>query len=182
VLLISISGSFALLATASRMLWAFAREDGVPGAAYLARVETRSALPLWATGATALISLALALVNLGSPLAFSALTGLTVAGFYSSFLVAAGVMLHKRLTTPPAAMFWGSFRLGRAGVPVTLLAMLYTALGWLFSFWPQTLPVTRANFNWSLVVYFGFLLVALVFWMFRARKTYTGPKVEMEQR
>ena len=145
------------------------------------QVEARSALPLWSTGVTALISLILALVNLGSPTAFTALTSLTVAGFYSTFLVSAALMLHKRLTTPSSEIFWGNFRLGRAGVPVTTCAMVYSFIGFFFSFWPQSLPEGLSTFNWSSVVYFGFVVIAVFFWTFHARKTYTGPKIEVSQ-
>jgi len=39
ILMVSILGSIALFATASRMLWAFAQEDGVP---FSSRISTVS--------------------------------------------------------------------------------------------------------------------------------------------
>lgn len=167
------------MASASRMLWAFAREDGVPLSRFVSRIEPRTALPLYSIGITATISILLALIPLGSTTAFYALTGLTVAGFYSAFMISACVMLWRRLITPSANIAWGPFRLGKFGVPITLLALLYSFIGWFFSFWPPTAMVTVETFNWSLVVYFGVMLMAMLYYGARARHTYTGPKMEI---
>ncbi|ORX96239.1 putative GABA permease [Clohesyomyces aquaticus] len=179
ILIMGISASIGLIATASRMLWAFSREDGVPFSRFIKRIEPRTALPVYSIAITAAISLLLALIPLGSTTAFYALTGLTVAGFYSSFMVSACVMLWRRLTTPTENLAWGPFRLGRFGVPITILALVYSFIGWLFSFWPPIAVVTIHTFNWSLVVYFGVMLLAVAYYGLRARKTYTGPKMEI---
>ena len=42
LLSIAISGSMGLVATSSRMLWAFAREGGVPGSRLISRVRNQS--------------------------------------------------------------------------------------------------------------------------------------------
>jgi len=180
ILIITIASSIGLLATSSRMLWAFAREGGVPGWQVISKVEPRTALPLWSIGISALINLLLSLINIGSTQAFNAFTGLGVAGFYSAFLVSASVMLYRRLTTPSSEILWGPFKLGRAGVPITILAMCYSIVGWFFSFWPNFQSISAATFNWSFVVYFSTLIVAMVWWVVHARKYYTGPRVEIE--
>ncbi|KAF2743337.1 amino acid transporter [Sporormia fimetaria CBS 119925] len=179
IIVTGISGSIGLMATASRMLWAFAREDGVPLSRYVSRIERHTALPLYSIGITALISILLSLIALGSTTAFSALTGLTVAGFYSAFMVSACVMLWRRLVTPADQIAWGPFRLGRFGVPITVLALVYSFIGWFFSFWPPVAEVEVKTFNWSTVVYFGVMGLSMVYYAVRARKTYTGPKMEI---
>lgn len=161
------------------MLWAFSREDGVPCSRFVARIEPRTALPLCSIGITTTISILHALIPLGSTSAFYALTGLTVGGFYSSFMVSASVMLWRRLITPATNIAWGPFRLGRAGMPITALALVYSFIGWLFSFWPPTAMVTVQTFNWSLVVYTAVLLLSMAYYGIRARHTYTGPKMEI---
>lgn len=144
------------------------------------QVEPRVALPLNAIAITALISLLLALLNLGSTVAFYALTGLTVSGFYSAFMISASIMLWRRLTVPPSQVAWGPFRLGYLGTPITIIALLYSFIGWFFSFWP---PVAGARlgvetFNWSMVVYFSVVIIAVLYWIIQARYTYIGPKIE----
>lgn len=168
-----------VLATASRMAWAFAREKGLPGSATLAKVEPRTALPLYCIGLSTIISVLLALINIGSTTAFNALTSLVIASFYSSFALAAAVLLHKRLTTPPEQMFYGPFQLGRAGVPIIILSLAYSAIGIFFSFWPASSEVTAMTMNWSVVVFFGVLIFSLLFWVIYGRKVYTGPLLEV---
>jgi choline transport protein len=173
------SGSIGLMASASRMLWAFAREDGVPFSRFVSLIELRTALPLYSIGITATVSVLLALIPMGSTTAFYALTGLTVGGFYSAFMVSACVMLWRRLVTPSCHIAWGPFRLRKFGVPITLLALLYSFMGFMFSFWPPTAIVTVKTFNWSLVVYLGVMILSMTYYVMRARHMYTGPKMEI---
>ena len=91
-------------------------------------------------------------------------------------------MLHKRLSTDPSELLWGPFRLGRAGVPLTVTALLYSLVGWIFSFWPPTADVTLQTFNWSLVVYTSVIILAMLWWIVYARHTYTGPRIELPGR
>ncbi|KAI5783698.1 amino acid/polyamine transporter I [Geopyxis carbonaria] len=171
--------AIGFLPTASRMLWAFAREKGFPFSSYVARVDSRWGLPLWAIGVTAFINLLLALINIGSTVAFNAFTGLSVAAFYTSFSIAALCMLHKRLTTPHSDIRWGPFKLGRFGVPVTIIAVLYSAIGTFFSFWPPDANPTVETMNWSCVIFVGVLFFAVVHWFAFARHTYKGPIMEV---
>ena len=91
-------------------------------------------------------------------------------------------MLYKRLTTKSSDFLWGPFHLGRAGVPLSINALAYSVVGWIFSFWPPTAVLTVATFNWSIVVYFGIIVLAVVWWAVSARYTYTGPKIESLER
>ena len=166
------------LATASRMAWAFARENGLPGSRLLAKVEPRTALPLPCIGLSAVISLLLALINIGSSTAFTA-TSVMIAAFYSTYVISCSVLLHKRLNTPASEMKYGPFSMGRAGVPVIILAMAYSILGIFFSFWPSTKEVTAKTMNWSVAVFGGAILFSLAFWAVHGRKAYTGPIMEV---
>ncbi|OCL11504.1 putative choline transport protein [Glonium stellatum] len=179
ITVMTISGSIGLLATASRMLWAFAREDGVPFSSHISRIEPHTALPVYAISITACVSMLLALIGLSSTTTLNVLSGLTIAGFYSGFILSASMMLWRRLTTPDTNIPWGPFRLGKLGVPVTVFALAYSFIGWLFSFWPSVAVVSVKTFNWSLVVYFGVMFLAMGWWAVRARKTYKGPKMEI---
>lgn len=161
------------------MAWAFAREKGLPGSRLLAKVDSRTALPLPCIGLSTVISLLLALINIGSSTAFTALNSLVIAAFYATYAISCGVLLHKRLTTPASKMRYGPFTLGRAGVPINILAMAYSILGIFFSFWPPTHDVTAETMNWSVTVFGGAVLFSLGFWVVYGRKVYTGPIIEV---
>ncbi|PQE27665.1 choline transport protein [Rutstroemia sp. NJR-2017a BBW] len=171
--------TIASLATASRMLWAFAREKGIPGYTVLVQVRTKSALPIYCIALTAFISTLLALINIGSSAAFNALTSLVIAGFYTSFGISACVLLHKRLTTE---MTYGPFHLGRAGIPIIIGSLIYSVIGVFFSFWPGAANPTPASMNWSVVVFFGTLSLSLIYWVVHGRHVYTGPILEIDPR
>jgi len=179
IVLAQILACIGLLATASRMTWAFARERGIPGYNYLARVEPRTALPLWSIGLTMTITLLLSLIDLGSATALNAVLSLVTAGFYSSFLIAGIVLFMKRCVTPYSEIRWGPFALGKFGLPINLLAVLWTMIGIFFSFWPTDSQVTLQNMNWSILVYGATLLLSTAFWFLHSRYVYTGPIVEV---
>lgn len=88
-------------------------------------------------------------------------------------------MLHKRLTTPAVQMYYGPFRLGRAGVPIIILSLIYSFIGIFFSFWPAEANITPLTMNWSIVVSGGAFLFSMVFWALYGRKVYTGPILEI---
>lgn len=142
-------------------------------------MEPRTSLPLYCIGLSTLVSLLLALINIGSTTAFNALTSLVVASFYSSFALAAAVYLHRKLTTPATSMVYGPFQLGRAGVPVIVLSLAYSIVGIFFSFWPPISKVSAVTMNWSILVFGGVLLFSLFFWAIHGRNVYTGPILEI---
>ena len=84
-------------------------------------------------------------------------------------------MLHKRLTTPSSALPWGPFKLGRAGVPITVVAIAYSVLGAFFSVWPTTARPSAQNMNYCVLVYGAVILFSILFWIFHGRKHYKGP-------
>lgn len=144
------------------------------------QVDPDTRLPINAIGVTIAVNVLLALISLGSTAAFAAFYSVVLAAYYSSFLLAAGVMLRKRLTTADSEMPWGPFRLKRAGVPVTIAAMLYSILALFFSFWPATTPVSAAGMNYSVLIFGGALIFSLSFWVLYGRKVYIGPIWEFE--
>ena len=168
-----------LVATSSRMLWAFARERGIPGHSYVARVDQRTKLPIWSIFVTVVINVLLSLIEVGSTVAFNAFLSLAIAGFYASFLISASVMLFYRLRTPDSQIPWGPFRLGRSGTAITVFSIAYSSQGMFFSFWPPDSDFTLESMNWSAVVFAGVIVISVIFWMFHGRKIYKGPLVEV---
>ena len=167
------------LAGSSRMAWAFARERGLPGSRILSKVQPRTNLPIYTICLSTIISLILALINIGSTTAFNALTSLVIAAYFSTFVLAAGVLLHKRITTPPDDMPYGPFHLGRFGVPTIILAIAYSIIGIFFSFWPTARAPTAESMNWSIAVFGGSLTLSIIFWLAHGRKVYEGPIIEI---
>ncbi|CAG8981811.1 hypothetical protein HYALB_00004754 [Hymenoscyphus albidus] len=173
----SVSG---VIATASRTLWAFSRENGLPFSNLLVKIDPKSRIPMNAIFATLFINFILGLISVGTYTAFQAFYSVVVAAYYSSFLLAAGVMLNKRLTTPASEMSWGSFKLGKLGVPITIAAMIYTIIALFFSFWPTSPTVSPATMNYNALIFGVALLFCVVYWFIAGRKVYIGPIWEFD--
>ena len=128
---------------------------------------------------TTIISLLLALINIGSAVAFNALTSLVVAGFFSSYAISISLITIRRFYGEPIQ--WGPWNMGKFGLPVNLFAMVYIVIALFFSFWPQTLVVTPATMNWSSLV-FGVVIIFSVGWfVVRGRKFFAGPIIEVTE-
>ena len=91
------------IAATSRMLWAFARERGLPFHKHITRISGSNPLPLIAVLVSTFINACLALINIGSSAAFNAFTSLTVSAYYISFVISAGCLLYRRAKGMPLA-------------------------------------------------------------------------------
>jgi choline transport protein len=86
------------------------------------------------------------LINIGSAAVFSAIVSLTVAGFFGSCLVPFTLFMPKRVCcqlhlTP------GPRTLGRFGPWVNGVAIIWSMLMMMFSFWPASVLVTAITMN-----------------------------------
>lgn len=122
----------------------------------------------------------MALINIGSSAAFNAFISLIVTSYYCSFVLAASVMLHKRLTTPDPALPGGPFKLGRAGIPVTVLAIAYSEFGAFFSAWPASPNPDAESMNYDILGFGATVIFNPSFWFFYGRKYYQGPVLVSE--
>lgn len=152
-------------------------------------------MPTYSVALTTVVSCLLALINIGSDVAFNALVSMSISGLYLSYMVVAGLLLYRRLTggigrakagdetmvnTAGARLVWGPFHLpGIWGVLVNAWAMIYMSIAVFFSFWPPEKDVTKENMNFSVVGTVGVILLSLAYYVVRARKVYEGPIVEV---
>lgn len=57
---------------------------------------------------------------------------------------------------------------------------MYLLVLWFFSFWPSSVEVTAQSMKFSSVTLGGTVLLAIVWYFVRGRKTYIGPIVEVD--
>jgi choline transport protein len=147
------------------------------------------------------LSALLALINIGNNAAFNGTISLVLEGFYISYLLAIGLLLWRRLRgdldTPTVTAFsssaradetydrcltWGPWRLkGTLGVVNNAVACCYLCLLIFFSFWPSQAKITSpTQMNWAVLVTGGVGVVSVGYYAAFARKTYTGPVVEVD--
>ncbi len=117
----------------------------------------------------------LGLINIGSAVAFNAIVSLVVAAYFGSYMIPISIVIYKRVKGLPLQM--GPWNLGKWGLAINCLSMVWLIITWLFSFFPIGLPVTPVNMNWSSTLY-GFLMGFGIIWYFAfQRKKFTGPAI-----
>jgi amino acid transporter len=158
----------ASLAAAGRMLFAFSRDDGIPGSGWLKRVSTRYRTPANALTAVAVVAwlFTVAAFIVGTGTAIVIITAISTIFLYAAY----GVVIYLGATTEE----WRSHRvwsLGRWSKPVAYVAVLWViVLMVLFSF------PTSGNISWPFMV--GTVVLLVVYYFGWARTHFEGPKVQ----
>ncbi|WP_327583714.1 amino acid permease [Nonomuraea sp. NBC_00507] len=135
VLLSFLSCALSLQAAASRLLYAYARDDMIAGSRALRRFSRARRIPPNALLVAAVVP---ALVVLGSIVSEDALIKIisfAVLGIYLGFQMVVLAALRARLRGWRPS---GPFTLGRAGLAVNVAALVYGVLAILNMAWPRT--------------------------------------------
>jgi choline transport protein len=179
VLSLMIFATIAVLAAASRMTWAFARDNGLPGSRYISRVEPRTKLPLYAVGLSVLITMLLGLINIGSAQAFNAVASLVVSGYLGSYTLPMILLLHKKIFNP-TSVHYGPWTLGRPlGIFCNVFGLLWIAIVMTFSFFPFVrTDLTLQTMNWSCLLWGGTMIIGVVSYFLYLRGRYNGPVID----
>jgi amino acid transporter len=133
------------------MTYAFARDDGLPGSAWLKRVDPATQSPSAAVWTSALASVALVIL-----LRYETIAAVCAVFLYLSYVlpVAAGAWAHGRTWTR-----FGPFQLGRAFKPLAVLASLGCLFLLVIGVQPpnqQALPILLGSTALLVAVWFGF--------------------------
>jgi amino acid permease (GABA permease) len=173
VVLTLIASAVAEVATASRQLWSFARDGGVPFSHWLSHVRPGWNIPLNAVLVSLVITTLLSLINIGSTAALNAILALTTVSLLTSYIVVISCVLLKRLRgqpLPPAR--WS---LGKFGVAVNVIALCYLLAIYTFAFFPAAVPVTAESMNYAIVIFGAIILFAVGYWAMYGKAQYVSP-------
>ncbi|KAJ9613052.1 hypothetical protein H2200_002993 [Cladophialophora chaetospira] len=179
VIILLTASATSEVATASRQIWSFARDRGVPGSYWIAKVTPGWNIPLQAVSVSLVISSLLACINLGSTAALNAINSCGSVSILTSYIITIGCLLAKRLRGEPLPP--RRWSLGKYGIYLNVISVLFLLPLWFFSFWPLGTPVTPESMNWSLTIFGGVLILAMIYYVLRARHNYTGPVVQVKR-
>jgi amino acid transporter len=159
----------ASVTSASRMLFAFARDDGLPGAAVLRRVSPSTRTPLGAIAVVVAGPFLLVVATMPfSEAVFLAVAALATVALYASYAVPIALGVAARAKKRWTRM--GPFSVGGAGIPVAVAAVAWTAVVF----------VVCALANALAVGLFAAVVVALgALWAVKVRTVFKGPKVDL---
>ncbi|QSZ30875.1 hypothetical protein DSL72_000433 [Monilinia vaccinii-corymbosi] len=178
LLILIFSGNVTALATTSRELWAFSRDNGFPFSMWISKMNHKLNVPPNAIYLTSALAIFLCLINLGSSLAFNIIISLSLLALLSTYMISIGCVVLKRIKgeTLPSAR-WS---LGRYGLVINVFAFAYSGFVMLWSCFPTELPVTAGNANWAPAVWFVVIVVAGLIYVVHGRKHYTPPVIFVE--
>ena len=196
VAVMQICATTSSLAAASRQVWSFSRDHGVPGWTIFSKVEKKTSVPVYAVMLTASVAVVLQLINFGSSQVFQDLVSLTIAGLYSSYLIATSLLLYRRIkgginifndsdtamsNTVGAALSWGPWHVqGVLGLVMNIFVCCFLAVAWFFSFWPMSTAVQPVLMNYNSALWGAVIIFSLLYYAFKGRKEYHGPVVEQD--
>jgi amino acid transporter len=155
------------VASAGRMLFAFSRDDGVPGSGWLKKVSHRYRTPANALIAIVVISwlFTVAAFIVGTGTAIVVVTAISTIFLYAAY----GICIYLGVVTEE----WRAHRvwsLGRWSKPVAVVAVFWViVLMILFSF------PTSGNISWPFMVVT--VLALLIYYFAWARGNFQGPRV-----
>ncbi|KAJ4387736.1 hypothetical protein N0V93_008336 [Gnomoniopsis smithogilvyi] len=166
------AGILTLMATSSRQLYAFARDNALPFSPWLAKVSSNQ-IPLNAILVTFTITCLLSLINLGSAVALNSLTSLSLCALLSAYITCIGCMLWRRLSSAP--LLPSKFSLGRYGLAINIIAEIVLVIFLVLSFFPETKSPDAVGMNWSILIYGAVAVFSLVYYLVNGRHRYAGP-------
>ncbi|XP_074274914.1 amino-acid permease BAT1 homolog [Silene latifolia] len=154
----------------SRMAYAFSRDGAMPFSSVWHKVNKQE-IPINAVWMSAFISFCMALTSLGSLVAFEAMVSIATIGLY----IAYALPIFFRVTLARKSFAPGPFNLGRYGVLVGWIAVLWViTISVLFSL-PVSYPIRGATLNYTPVAVGSLLVFTIGWWVFSARHWFKGP-------
>lgn len=171
VIALTILCNVTAIATASRQLYAFARDEALPFSSWFSAV--RWELPVHSIGVTFVTTSLLSLINLGSATALNSITSLQTSALLSSYICSIGCMIWRRLTKSPLPP--SKFNLGRYGLAVNTTSEVLLVVMFVLTFFPTVPNPDAASMNWNIVIYGGVIIFSLVYYFIRGRHRYVGP-------
>lgn len=174
LVILNFASNLTSMAGASRQLFAFARDRGLPFSGWMSHVSPRFLVPTNAIVLSTIIACIFHCINIGSTIAWNIIMSVGSVALASSYLISIGCITWRRLRKLP--LLPSPFSLGgRYGVIVNISALLFCALILVFAFFPPTPLPAPTSMNWAIVVYTGVLGVAGLYYVTRARHHYEGP-------
>ena len=157
--------TLAIQTAGSRLVFSMARDNKLPASALLSSVHPTRGTPMWPSIAIGALAVGVLAINVGNAALFTTLCSVCIVMVYIAYLLVTMPQLVNRLRgdwesvgqTMPA----GLFSLGRWGLPVNILAVLYGAVMVVNLAWPRPEVYDPSGEN-GLLLYSAPLMVVLV--------------------
>ncbi|GBE85085.1 Uncharacterized amino-acid permease [Sparassis crispa] len=162
---------------ASRVVFAFARDNALPGSRWWKRVSPRTQTPVNAVWLVMVLAALCGLLGF-STTAFNSLAGASVIGLYTSY----ATPIFLRVTAGRQRLAPGPFSLGRWYLPVGTVAVAWVVFMDVLLCFPPGQTTTAQTMNYAVVIVMAMFIFAGGSWVLSARKWFVGPLPNVELR
>ncbi|MFD9542118.1 APC family permease [Streptomyces sp. NPDC060022] len=167
----------AVQAAGIRLMFAMARDNNLPAGSVLARVSPRFQTPVVPAVVIGVVGVIILVINVNQPQIFSVITSIAIIMIYLAYLMVTTPMLIRRLrgTWKPVE---GHFSLGRFGLPINIVAVLWGAAMSLNLAWPRAEVYNATGAQHWYLRWGAFLFIGVValggfayYWFVQRHKT-----------
>ncbi|MGH3719482.1 MAG: amino acid permease [Pseudonocardiaceae bacterium] len=145
------SAALAISASATRVVFSMARDGQLPFAKALATVSPRTQTPILPGIVVGLLSIGVLLINLGQTSVFATVTSVSVVIVYLAYLLVTIPLLWHRIRRNPAhTPHPAYFSLGRWGLPVNIIAVVFGMFLLVDVGWPRAAVYDPQGQGWVL--------------------------------
>lgn len=129
--------TLAVQTSTVRLMFAMARDHNLPFSSALARVSTRSRTPIVPAVLAGVLAAAILVINIDLPHFVDLIVRAAILWANLAYLFVTGPMLYRRWRSWPGEPMSGRFSLGRWGILVNVLAVLWGVLMVINIGWPR---------------------------------------------
>ncbi|KAK3113306.1 GABA/polyamine transporter [Teratosphaeriaceae sp. CCFEE 6253] len=182
VLSLTIIAGFAMgqgcMIAASRVTYAYGRDDCFPFSKYWKHVNTVTHTPVNAVWFNNAVGCLLLLLIFGGGLAIGAIFSIGALAAFVAFTTP----IFIRVFFVGNRFRPGPWNLGKFSIPIGCIASAFVALMVPILCFPsgRGSDLNAASMNWTCVVYGGPMAIITIWWFVDARKWFKGPKVNVE--
>ncbi|CAG8187996.1 unnamed protein product [Penicillium olsonii] len=166
----------SVMTTSSRMIFAFARDGGLPASRFFATVHPTLKIPLNALILSVFVVIAFGCIFLGSSSAFNAIISASVVALDLSYGIPIAInCLQGRNSLPerkwklPNAVGWFA----------DIVALSYIILTTVLFVFPPSRTVTGSSMNYCIAAFAVIIIISVFQWVVDGRKNFTGPRIDM---
>ncbi|KAK6457827.1 amino acid/polyamine transporter I [Scheffersomyces xylosifermentans] len=182
-----IGSSYLYYCSTSRLIWSFAKSNGLPFGQYFGQISNKLKSPVWALTFVDGISIILGTMIMGSTTALNAVLGSAMVCVNLSYVPPIACLLYNsRFSFSPFVRFHATgdaapavlneskglpyFSLGKLGMPLNTIAVVWICFIMVWLNFPIYYPVTTDSMNYACVVLGCTLVFAIITWFAYSRK------------
>lgn len=146
----------------NRLYWSLSRTNALPFSRFTAKLSSSDHIPVNAIFVNFFMAIVLGALGVGSLTALNAIFGSSAICALSSFSLCLFMAIRRgRAFLDPNR--W--LNLGRAGLPMQMIALTWAVFASVWLCFPLYLPVTPEYMNWSIVILTGIVVVATAYYL-----------------